>query len=143
MSYLDGVLALAGVGVGFGLTLINDLFREKRRYRKTKSALFEEISQIQFILKTNAIEFNKDSYQVGDKLLPFITMAYQSLKTDLALILDSRELFAVNLAYRQVEKLNEVSSITHHEDGLVLRVFKKDEVDLACSLIVIALAILK
>jgi hypothetical protein len=104
LSYIDGLLALAGVVVGFALSSASGIIKDAKRKNTIKKALCNELTNILDILQK--AEKSLDSILISNDKFPFIVETYESVKLELASFLKPSDLWIVQRAYAQVSKLN-------------------------------------
>jgi len=94
--------AIVGIVVGFVLSQVTELWRNKRRKDTIKKALLNELRVIREALS----EAQKRSGGVPAERFPFITDTYDSIKVELASILKPNQLAVLQRTYEEIKKLN-------------------------------------
>ena len=136
LSYIDGILALAGVVVGFVLSTANESIKEKRKKNSIKKALYNELTNIFSILQ-NAKNIDESRVTIPNEKFPFILETYNATKAEIASFLNPQDLWLVQRTYAQVEKLNESIgscpdgfSKTRDNSGMLIRIYAKEAIAL-------------
>jgi hypothetical protein len=104
---LSSIFALIGVVVGFVLSQLSDVIRGKKRKKMIIKALVNELKVINISLS----KASKDK----DNRLPFeshplITDTYDSVKAEIASMLEPAKLAVVQKTYQQIKQFNEPKS---------------------------------
>jgi len=98
----NGILAVIGVAIGFLLSQLTDLIKNRRRKRLIKKALTTELS----IVRKTFSDGLKAENTIPDDRFPFIMEAYDSVKMELASFLKPDSLAIVQRTYEEIRKLN-------------------------------------
>jgi len=77
----EPILPLIGVGIGFLLSQLTDLIKNKRRKALIGRGLINKLSIIQ---KTLSDALKKKEPRISDEQIPLITETYDSVKIELA-----------------------------------------------------------
>lgn len=96
------LLGLIGVVIGFLLSQLTDLIKNRRRKTLIKKALINELS----IARKTLSDAPEGENRIPDEQTPFITETYDSVRTELASFLKPYSLSKVQRAYEEIRKLN-------------------------------------
>lgn len=99
----EGILAVICVGIGWLLSQLTDLVKNRRRKTLIKRALINELS---ITRKTFSDALKSEENRISDKQFPFITETYDSVKIELASFLKPDSLAIVQRTYEEIRKLN-------------------------------------
>lgn len=102
-SIIAVISAVIGVVIGWLLSQLTDFIKNRRRRTIIKRALINELSIIRKAFY-DALVTNEN--RIPDKQYPFITVAYDSVKTELASFLKPDSLAKVQRTYEEIKKLN-------------------------------------
>ena len=95
------VFTLLGVVVGFGLSEVVSWRRGKKRKEMIRKALHNELA----VVYASIVKARDKGNRVAFEDFPFVTDSYDSLKAELASMLNPSELAKVQKAYHQVKTL--------------------------------------
>jgi hypothetical protein len=95
--------AVIGVVIGWSLSQLTDLVKNKRRKTLIKRALINELS---IIRKTFSDALKSGENRIRDEQVPFITETYDSVGIELASFLKPDSLAIVQRTYEEIRKLN-------------------------------------
>lgn len=113
ISYIDALLALIGVIVGFALHEARDIIKNTNRKNTIRKALYNELTNILEILQKG--EKSDKHLVISTDKFPFIVETYESVKLELASFLKPKELWHIQRTYTQVNKLNQMQSSANPE----------------------------
>ncbi len=97
-----GILAVISVIIGFLLSQLTDLMKNRRRRAVIKRALINELS----IIRETLSDAPKEENRIPDERIPLITEAYDSVKIELASFLKPDALAIVQRTYEEIRKMN-------------------------------------
>jgi len=98
----NSIFGLVGVVIGFVLSQLTDLMKNKRRKKLIKKAVIRELS----IIKKTLSEGSKKGNKIPNAEFPLITETYDSVKVELASFLKPDSLAIVQRTYEEIKKLN-------------------------------------
>jgi hypothetical protein len=102
MTIIDLILPLIGVVIGFLLGQLNDLIKTIRRKASIKKALINELS----IIRKTFSDASEKENRIPDERYPFIIETYNSVKIELASVLEPESLAIVQRTYEEIGKMN-------------------------------------
>lgn len=100
---LSGIFTVLGVVIGFLLSQLTDLVKNKGRKSIVKKALSNELS---IVRKTLSEALKKKDKRIPDERVPFIVENYDSVRTELASFMKPDSLAVIQRAYEEIKKMN-------------------------------------
>jgi len=105
---LSSILVVVGVVIGFMMSQLAEIWKNKRRESVIKKALRTELTVVYMTL----VDGGNNANHVKQERFPFITEVYDSVKIELAAMLEPTYLSNLQRTYEEIKKLNLPSKIS-------------------------------